>query len=100
MRIDIFIAAMVLLGEPKKWDQALQLMVDLLVTDGKPNAPPSTMPEVHLPILAANMDLQFMDLACMPRYINYSGCVHTIFLESFLAAIKCEIIDTRKGCVT
>lgn len=56
-----------LLGEPKRWESALQLLVDLLKTDGKPNKAPAAVPDTHLPIIACNTDLQFMDRACMPR---------------------------------
>lgn len=62
------IEAVVLLGEPKKWESPLQLLVDVLKTDGKPDKPPAAIPETHLPVIACNMDLQFMDRAVMPRY--------------------------------
>jgi HAD superfamily hydrolase (TIGR01450 family) len=62
------IEAIVLLGEPKRWESALQLLVDLLKTDGKPNKAPAAIPDKHLPVIACNTDLQFMDRACMPRY--------------------------------
>lgn len=62
------IEAIILLGEPKRWETPLQLLVDLLKTNGKPDKAPECMPETHLPIIACNMDLQFMDRACMPRY--------------------------------
>ena len=57
-----------MLGEPKRWETPLQLLIDLLKTDGLPNTVPTTAPEAHLPIIACNMDLQFKDRACMPRY--------------------------------
>ena len=60
--------AIVMLGEPKRWESYLQVLVDLLKTDGKPDTAPECVPERHLPIIACNMDLQFMDRACMPRY--------------------------------
>lgn len=61
------VTAIVLLGEPKRWESSLQLLVDLLKTDGKPNKAPAAIPDKHLPIVACNADLQFMDRACMPR---------------------------------
>lgn len=57
-----------MLGEPKRWESSLQLLIDLLKTDGLPTRPPTCVPEQHMPIIACNMDLQFMDRACMPRY--------------------------------
>jgi len=62
------VEAIILMGEPKRWEQSLQLLVDLLRTDGKPEKAPEAIPETHIPIVACNMDLQFMDRACMPRY--------------------------------
>lgn len=55
------------MGEPTKWDMHLQLLVDLLITDGKPDHKPEEFPATHLPILACNMDLMFMAQAVMPR---------------------------------
>jgi len=62
------VEAIIMMGEPKRWESYLQLLVDLLKTDGLPNKAPECVPEKHLPIIACNMDLQFMDRACMPRY--------------------------------
>ena len=44
-----------------------QLLVDVLMTDGHPSEPPSSISHPHLPILACNMDLQWMAEAVMPR---------------------------------
>lgn len=62
------IEAIVMMGEPKHWESSLQLIVDILKTNGKPDKAPEAVPETHLPVIACNMDLQFMDRACMPRY--------------------------------
>jgi hypothetical protein len=60
-------AAIILMGEPKCWESYLQVLVDLLITDGKPDHAPTVAPSEHLPIIACNTDLLFMDRACMPR---------------------------------
>ncbi|BHF59051.1 Haloacid dehalogenase-like hydrolase domain-containing 5 [Sparganum proliferum] len=62
------IEAILLLGEPTHWEMHLQLLIDLLVTDGKPDHKPETYPDSHLPIIACNMDLLFMAQASMPRF--------------------------------
>jgi len=62
------IEAVVLFGEPIRWETSLQLLVDVLITDGHPSSPPSSIPHPHLPILACNMDLQWMAEAVMPRF--------------------------------
>jgi len=60
-------AAIVLMGEPKRWESALQIILDVLRTDGQPDRA-SDAPNSQLPVVACNMDLQFKDRAAMPRY--------------------------------
>ena len=60
------IDALMLFGEPVRWETSLQLLVDVLMTDGDLLGTP-TAPYPHLPILACNMDLQWMAEAHMPR---------------------------------
>lgn len=62
------IEVIVLLGEPKRWESSLQLLVDILTSDGKPNDPPDIISEKHIPIIACNMDLLFQERAAIPRY--------------------------------
>jgi HAD superfamily hydrolase (TIGR01456 family) len=62
------IEAIVLFGEPIRWETSLQLIIDVLVTDGLPCINPQSIPLPHLPILACNMDLQWMAEAPMPRF--------------------------------
>ncbi|XP_067934848.1 haloacid dehalogenase-like hydrolase domain-containing 5 [Watersipora subatra] len=66
------IEAVILFGEPVRWETNLQLIVDLLMTGGKPDHAPSTVPETHIPVLACNMDMVWMAEACMPRFGH--GC--------------------------
>ncbi|KAL5970177.1 Haloacid dehalogenase-like hydrolase domain-containing 5 [Taenia solium] len=62
------IEAIVLMGEPVQWEMYLQLLIDLLMTNGKPDHKPEASPKNHLPVLACNMDLLYMGQACMPRF--------------------------------
>lgn len=64
----IFHLAIILLGEPKNWSCALQLIIDLLRSSGKPDQVPDELPERHIPVIACNMDLQFMNRAAIPRF--------------------------------
>ncbi|GFO29069.1 cat eye syndrome critical region protein 5 [Plakobranchus ocellatus] len=58
-----------LIGEPCRWETDLQLIIDLLLTEGKPTEAPRDPHNVpQLPIIACNMDLVFMAEACMPRF--------------------------------
>lgn len=63
------VEAILMIGEPTRWESNLQLLVDLLLTQGKPTeapADPHSVPQI--PVIACNMDLVFMAEACMPRY--------------------------------
>ena len=72
------------MGEPKRWESSLQLLVDILKTGGRPDKAPEAMPENHLPVIACNMDLQFMDRACMPRYVNIKISSSLMFRSNYL----------------
>lgn len=73
--------AIVLLGEPAVWESHLQLIVDILTTDGKPDHKPDEYPEKHMPILVANMDLLFMHEACLPRFGHgaFLVCIEALY---------------------
>ncbi|CAH8567719.1 Haloacid dehalogenase-like hydrolase domain-containing 5 [Schistosoma haematobium] len=75
------IEAIILTGEPARWESSLQLLVDLLMTDGKPDEVPETFPEEHLPIIACNMDLVYMDKAALPRFGHgaFLICLQTLY---------------------
>ncbi|XP_015523261.1 haloacid dehalogenase-like hydrolase domain-containing 5 [Neodiprion pinetum] len=62
------IEGIVMFGEPKAWETSLQLMVDLLLTDGMPVASPLAIPYPHIPVLACNMDLLWVAEAPIPRF--------------------------------
>ena len=47
-----------------------QLLLDVLMTDGHPSVAPAIIPQPHLPILACNMDLQWMAEAPMVGWIQ------------------------------
>lgn len=62
------IEAVVLFGEPNQWDSKLQLIVDVLISNGMPTQPPQEVPSTHLPVLACNMDLFWMSEVPLPRF--------------------------------
>jgi HAD superfamily hydrolase (TIGR01456 family) len=62
------IEAVVLFGEPVRWETSLQLVIDVLMTNGLPVSAPTSVSHPHLPILACNMDLHWMAEAVMPRF--------------------------------
>uniref|UniRef100_T1IVC9 Haloacid dehalogenase-like hydrolase domain-containing 5 n=1 Tax=Strigamia maritima TaxID=126957 RepID=T1IVC9_STRMM len=62
------IEAVVMFGEPIRWETSLQLIIDVLMASGLPCEAPRTIPYPHIPLLACNVDLQWMAEACMPRF--------------------------------
>lgn len=62
------IEAVVLFGEPVRWETCLQLIIDVLMTNGNPSSPIIRPPVSHLPILASNADLLWMAEAALPRF--------------------------------
>ncbi|XP_046682226.1 haloacid dehalogenase-like hydrolase domain-containing 5 [Homalodisca vitripennis] len=62
------IEAVVLFGEPVRWETVLQLLIDVLMTNGDPRTVPVHHTYPHIPVLACNMDLQWMAEANMPRF--------------------------------
>jgi len=77
------IEAILLLGEPKHWESSLQIIVDLLVTHGRPDSEPETTPKKHLPVIACNMDLRFMERSHMPRLGHgaFLVCLEALYLK-------------------
>uniref|UniRef100_A0A663ETV2 Haloacid dehalogenase like hydrolase domain containing 5 n=1 Tax=Aquila chrysaetos chrysaetos TaxID=223781 RepID=A0A663ETV2_AQUCH len=57
----------ILFGEPVRWETSLQLIIDVLLSNGNPGAELQDIPYPHLPVLACNMDLLWMAEAQMPR---------------------------------
>ncbi|XP_012862028.2 haloacid dehalogenase-like hydrolase domain-containing 5, partial [Echinops telfairi] len=62
------IEGVLLLGEPVRWETNLQLIMDVLLSNGNPGTGLATAPYPHLPVLASNLDLLWMAEAKMPRF--------------------------------
>uniref|UniRef100_A0A8C3WZT1 Haloacid dehalogenase-like hydrolase domain-containing 5 n=2 Tax=Catagonus wagneri TaxID=51154 RepID=A0A8C3WZT1_9CETA len=62
------IEGVLLLGEPVRWETSLQLIMDVLLSDGNPGTGLAEAPYPHLPVLASNTDLLWMAEAKMPRF--------------------------------
>lgn len=63
----ILIAAVILFGEPVRWETNLQLIIDVLLTNGNLSSAYHSQNMPHLPLLACNMDLMWMAEAQSPR---------------------------------
>ena len=78
------IEAILLLGEPVRWETNLQLITDVLLTNGSPNHWPKHKPDSytpHVPVLAVNMDLQWFAKAKIPRFGHgaFLVCLENIY---------------------
>ncbi|XP_026221448.1 haloacid dehalogenase-like hydrolase domain-containing 5 [Anabas testudineus] len=62
------IDAVILFGEPIRWETNLQLIVDVLLTRGNPDNNWSSTLYPHIPVLACNMDILWMAEAKNPRF--------------------------------
>lgn len=59
--------AVILFGEPIRWESNLQLLVDVLLTNGNPGLAYDPQLWGQLPVLACNTDLLWMAEAPSPR---------------------------------
>lgn len=59
--------AVILFGEPIRWETHLQLIIDILLTKGNLSNVHQSQQMPHLPLLACNMDLMWMAEAHSPR---------------------------------
>ncbi|CAF1051022.1 unnamed protein product [Rotaria sp. Silwood1] len=77
------IEAIVLLGEPIQWERSLQVIIDLLLTDGNPAivSDDSNTIHDHIPIIACNRDLVFKAAADLPRFGHgaFLTCLETLY---------------------
>lgn len=67
----MFLLGILLLGEPIKWESILQLVTDLLVSNGDPSVRLPYIPEKNIPVIGCNTDLLWMAEAPIPRYRFY-----------------------------
>ncbi|XP_041815913.1 haloacid dehalogenase-like hydrolase domain-containing 5 [Chelmon rostratus] len=62
------IEAIILFGEPIRWETNLQLLMDVFLTNGSPGCVYDPQLSAQLPVLACNMDLMWMAEAPSPRF--------------------------------
>lgn len=77
------IEAILLLGEPVEWECALQILLDLLMTNGDPRNKFKFVPYPHLPLIACNKDLTFKGAAALPRFGHgaFLECLETLYTK-------------------
>ncbi|NXN96610.1 HDHD5 hydrolase, partial [Rhinopomastus cyanomelas] len=96
------IEGVVLFGEPVRWETSLQLIIDVLLSNGNPGAELQEIPYPHLPILACNMDLLWMAEAKMPRFGHgtFLLCLETIYKKVTGRELKYEALIGKPSTVT
>ena len=55
------------MGEPIHWETHLQVLIDLLITNGMPYESHGEIPKQDILVIAANPDLLWMSEAVNPR---------------------------------
>ncbi|KAK9516925.1 hypothetical protein VZT92_024831 [Zoarces viviparus] len=96
------IDAVILFGEPIRWETNLQLIVDVLHTNGNPDDAWSSMRYPHIPVLACNMDLLWMAEAKNPRFGHgmFLVCLESLYKKVTGYDLKYEALIGKPSVVT
>ncbi|XP_072655737.1 haloacid dehalogenase-like hydrolase domain-containing 5 isoform X3 [Canis lupus baileyi] len=89
------IEGVLLLGEPVRWETSLQLIIDVLLSNGNPGTGLATAPYPHLPVLASNMDLLWMAEAKMPSDNPMSDVYGANLFHKYLQMVKRDGAEER-----
>lgn len=87
--------AIILFGEPIRWETNLQVIVDVLLTNGNPDDAWSSIQYPHIPVLACNMDLLWMAEAKNPRYCTCVKFIRTVLFRSNLETSFEDLKDCK-----
>ncbi|KFV48529.1 Cat eye syndrome critical region protein 5, partial [Tyto alba] len=92
----------ILFGEPVRWETSLQLIIDVLLSNGNPGAELQDIPYPHLPVLACNMDLLWMAEAKMPRFGHgtFLLCLENIYKKVTGRELRYEALIGKPSTVT
>ena len=68
-----------------------QLLIDVIISNGQPSSAPQGVPKTNIPILACNMDLQWMAEAVMPRFGHgaFLHCLETLYKKVCISNLLC-----------
>ncbi|ETE70154.1 Cat eye syndrome critical region protein 5, partial [Ophiophagus hannah] len=96
------IEGIILLGEPVRWETCLQLIIDILLSNGNPGVELASVPYPHIPIVACNMDLLWMAEAKMPRFGHgtFLVCLENIYKKMTGKELKYEALLGKPSTVT
>ncbi|XP_039564409.1 haloacid dehalogenase-like hydrolase domain-containing 5 [Passer montanus] len=96
------IEAVVLFGEPVRWETSLQLIIDVLLTSGYPGNPYGQESYPHIPVLACNMDLMWVAEAQSPRFVHrtFMVCLENIYKKITGKDLKYEALMGKPSRLT
>ncbi|XP_054866707.1 haloacid dehalogenase-like hydrolase domain-containing 5 [Amphiprion ocellaris] len=96
------IQAIILFGEPIKWETNLQLLIDVLLTNGRPGNVHDTQLLNQLPILACNMDLLWMAEAPSPRFGHgmFLLCLESVYRKLTGQELRYEALLGKPSLLT
>lgn len=96
------IDAVILFGEPIRWETNLQLIADVLLTNGNPDENWNTVQYPHIPVLACNMDLLWMAEAKNPRFGHgmFLVCLESLYKKITGYDLKYEALIGKPSVVT
>ncbi|XP_042621800.1 haloacid dehalogenase-like hydrolase domain-containing 5 [Cyprinus carpio] len=96
------VEAVVLFGEPIRWETNLQLIIDVLLTNGNLSNVYETTHSTHLPLLACNMDLMWMAEAHSPRFGHgtFMVCLENIYKKITGKDLKYEALMGKPSELT
>lgn len=96
------IDAVILFGEPVRWETNLQLIIDVLLTNGNPDNNWNRIPYPHIPVLACNMDLLWMAEAKNPRFGHgmFLVCLENLYKKITGYDLKYEALIGKPSVVT
>ncbi|KAM6976744.1 haloacid dehalogenase-like hydrolase domain-containing 5 [Aplochiton taeniatus] len=96
------IEAVILFGEPIRWETHLQLIIDILLTNGNLSSAHQHQGKPHLPLLACNMDLMWMAEAQSPRFGHgtFLVCLENIYKKITGKELKYEALMGKPSELT
>ncbi|CAL9703494.1 unnamed protein product [Knipowitschia caucasica] len=96
------VEAVILFGEPIRWETNLQLIIDVLLTGGNLSRVHQTQKTPHLPLLACNMDLMWMAEAHSPRFGHgtFLVCLENIYKKITGEELKYEALMGKPSELT
>lgn len=96
------VEAVILFGEPIRWETNLQLIIDVLLTNGNLSSIHQSQARPHLPLLACNMDLMWMAEANSPRFGHgtFLVCLENIYKKITGRDLKYEALMGKPSELT